>query len=74
MPTGSGLMTSNDINKLERLNYCYIIGARIKAESEKVKSWILEQSKIDRTMVEYNKGEGCRLLVRYIDGRTKKDA
>ena len=54
----SELMTNDNINELERLGYKDIIGARIKAESEKVKSWILEQPKVDRGMVEYYKGKG----------------
>ena len=70
----SGFMTGDDINELERLGYRYIIGARIKTESEKVKSWILEQPKTDRTMVEYDKGGGRGLLVGYTDDRAKKDA
>ena len=70
----SGLMTGDNINELEKLGYRYIIGARIKSESEKVKSWILEQPKVDRATVEYDKGGGRRLLVSYSDDRAKKDA
>ncbi|MFR5697127.1 MAG: transposase [Bacteroides faecis] len=57
----SGLMTNDNVNELEQLGYKYIIGARIKAESEMVKSWILEQPKADCRMVEYIKEEavGC---------------
>lgn len=74
MVADSGLMTNDNVNELEQLGYKYIIGARIKAESEKVKSWILEQPKTDRGMVEYDKGGGRRLLVGYTDDRAKKDA
>ena len=70
----SGLMTNDNINEMERVGYRYIIGARIKAESEKVKTWILEQPKVDRGMVEYDKGGERRLLVGYTDDRAKKDA
>lgn len=70
----SGLMTNDNISELERLAYKYIIGARIKSESEKVKSWILGQPKADCGMVEYDKGGGRRLLVGYTDNRAKKDA
>lgn len=70
----SGLMTDDNITELERLGYKYIIGARIKAESEKVKSWILGQPKSDRKMVEYRKEGDRRLLVGYTDDRAKKDA
>lgn len=70
----SGLMTNDNVNELEQLGYKYIIGARIKAESEKVKSWILGQPKSDRRMVEYRKEGGRRLLVGYTDDRARKDA
>lgn len=50
------------------------IGAKIKSESQEVKSWILEQPKRDCQMVEYDKGGGRRLLVGYTDDRAKKDA
>lgn len=70
----SGLMTNDNINELERLGYKYIIGARIKAESERVKSWILEQPKSDRRMVEYRKEGDRRLLVGYTEDRARKDA
>lgn len=70
----SGLMTNDNITELERLGYKYIIGARIKAESEKVKSWILGLPKSDRKMVECRKEGDRRLLVGYTDYRAKKDA
>lgn len=70
----SGLMTGDNVNELEQLGYKYRIGARIKAESEKVKSWILEQPKTHRGMVEYSKEGGRRLLVGYTDDRARKDA
>ena len=50
------------------------IGAKIKNESQEVKSWILEQPKRDCQMVEYDKVGGRRLLVGYTDDRAKKDA
>lgn len=67
-------MTNDNITEMERLGYKYIVGARIKSESGKVKSWIFEQPKVDRAMAEYDKGEGRRLLVGYTDDRAKKDA
>ncbi len=70
----SGLMTNDNVNELERLGYKYIIGARIKAESERVKSWILEQPKVNRRMAEYRKEGNRRLLVGYTEDRAKKDA
>lgn len=70
----SGLMNNSNITELEALGYKYIIGARIKTESKEVKEWILEQPKKDRQMVEYDKGDGRRLLVGYTEDRAKKDA
>lgn len=70
----SGLMNNANISELESKGYKYIIGAKIKNENKKVKEWILHQPKIDRQMVEYDKGNGRRLLIGYTDDRAKKDA
>ena len=72
-PAISELLLSN-IAELEAHGYKYIIGAKIKNESQEVKNWILEQPKRDCQMVEYDKGGGRRLLVGYTDDRAKKDA
>ena len=63
-----------NIAELEAHSYKYIIGAKIKNESQEVKNWILEQPKRDCHMVEYDKGGARRLLVGYTDDRAKKDA
>lgn len=70
----SGLMNSDNIADLEANGYKYIIGARIKTESKKIKEWILSQPKNDRQMAEYDKGDGKRLLVGYTSDRARKDA
>ena len=70
----SSLMNNANIAELEAHGYKYIIGAKIKNESQEVKNWILEQPKCDCQMVEYDKGGGRRLLVGYTDDRAKKDA
>ena len=70
----SGLMNNSNIAELEARGYKYIIGAKIKNESQEVKDWILEQPKIDCQRVEYDKGGGRRFLVGYTDDRAKKDA
>ncbi len=67
-------MNNANIAELEAHGYKYIIGAKIKNESQEVKSWILEQPKRNCQMVEYDKGGGRRLLVGYTDDRAKKDA
>ncbi len=70
----SGLMNSANIAELEAHGYKYIIGAKIKSESREVRDWILAQPRRDCRMVEYDKGNGRRLLVGYTDDRARKDA
>ena len=70
----SGLMNGDNIADLETNGYRYIIGAKIKNESRKIQEWILGQPKLDNRMVEYDKGNGRRLLVGYTDDRARKDA
>lgn len=70
----SGLMNGDNIADLEANGYKYIIGAKIKNESKKIQEWILGQPKSDSRMVEYDKGNGRRLLVGYTDDRARKDA
>lgn len=70
----SGLMNNDNIADLEANGYKYIIGAKIKSESRKIKEWILAQPKNDCQMLEYDKGEGRRLLVGYTADRARKDA
>nr|WP_280752526.1 MULTISPECIES: IS1634 family transposase [unclassified Parabacteroides] len=70
----SGLMNNANIEELERLEYKYIIGAKLKTEKASVRQYIHAQPKIDRQMFEIDKGKGRRLLVGYTDDRAKKDA
>jgi len=69
----SGLMTEHNLLEMEESGYQYIVGARIKSEAKSIKQWILSQPKIDRQMVELDKGRGRRLLIGYTDDRAKKD-
>ena len=67
-------MNNDNIADLEANGYKYIIGAKIRNEIRKIQEWILEQPKTDRQMVEYDKGNGQRLLVGYTEDRARKDA
>ena len=69
----SGLMNDDNISDLEALGYKYIIGAKIRTESQEIKEWILSQPKRDGHMAEYDKGYGRRLLVSYSSDRARKD-
>lgn len=68
----SGLMSQSNIDLLESGNYKYIIGARIKNESNEVKAWALSLVKQDGRFNETRKGR-ARLIVSYSDNRAKKD-
>lgn len=68
----SGLMSQSNVALLESGSYKYIIGARIKNESNEVKTWILSQQKKDGEFSETTKGL-ARLIVGYSDNRARKD-
>ena len=52
----------------------FIIGARIKNETEKIKKQLLKKSFQDGQSIELLKADGTRLIVRYADKRARKDA
>ena len=69
----SGLMTGANINDLEADGCKYIIGSRIKNESDEVKRRILSLPKENGVLHEIDKGGGRRLLIGYSERRTQKD-
>lgn len=70
----SGLMSEKNMSLLESAGYKYIVGARIRSESDAAKRWMLEQPKVDGLCHEFAKGGGRRLILNYSDKRAKKDA
>ncbi len=68
----SGLINKRNLDLLESGGYKYIIGARIKNESEEVKQWILSLKKQDGLFHELQQGK-VKLVVGYTDKRAKKD-
>ncbi|WP_370524683.1 IS1634 family transposase [Bacteroides sp. 224] len=68
----SGLMNKSNLELLEQGGYNYIIGARIKNETDEVKQWIFSLEKVDGVFYEHFKGER-RLIVCYSQKRAKKD-
>jgi transposase len=70
----SGLLSKDNIEALERGDYQYIIGARIKNESKLVKEKILETKLKDRQIKRIKKSESSRIIISYSDKRAKKDA
>jgi hypothetical protein len=69
----SGLMNKTNISLLESGGYQYIIGARIKNETDEIKQWILSLDKIDGSFYELGKLPKSRLIVGYSQSRAKKD-
>ena len=69
----SGLMNKDNIVDLEAKNYKYILGGKIKSESEEIKSWIFSLQKQNGSFYEYQKTKTVRLIVGYSDARAKKD-
>jgi transposase len=68
----SGLMNKKNISLLESAGYKYILGARIKNESEKTKQWILSLEKADDKFSELQL-DHTRLIIGYSEKRAKKD-
>ena len=68
----SGLMNKTNISLLESAGYKYIVGARIKNETEEIKQWILSVKKQDNVFYETKKGNS-RLIIGYSSSRDKKD-
>lgn len=68
----SGLMNQSNIAMLESGKYKYIIGARIKNESNEIKTWALSLVKQEGEFNETLKGR-ARLIVGYSVKRAKKD-
>jgi transposase len=69
----SGLMNKTNIALLESGGYKYIIGARIKNETDEIKQWILSLEKEPGCFYELGKLPCSRLIVGYSNHRAKKD-
>ena len=65
----SGLMNKTNLWLLESAGYKYIIGARIKNESDEIKNWILSLEKLDGCFYELGKLPKSRLIVSYSQNR-----
>lgn len=70
----SGLLSNENIKALESNGYEYILGARLKNESEAIKSKILSGNFADGTTIGFSKNKATRLIVNYSANRAAKDA
>lgn len=69
----AGLLSNDNIQALEDRHYQYIIGARIKNESGKIKKQILDKQLVDGQMMTIKKPDNTRLIVAYATNRAVKD-
>lgn len=69
----AGLLSNDNIKALKERNYKYIIGARLKNESEKIKQEILAKQLGDGQMMKIKKSDNTRLIVAYASNRAIKD-
>lgn len=69
----SGLLSNKNIEELTRLGYEYILGGRLKNESQKLQSQILNLSLTNGDCVEIPRNKKTRLIVSYSDKRARKD-
>ena len=69
----SGLLSKRNIEALKAQGYHYIIGARLKTESTKVKQQILAKAWEDEVARSFVKGDDERLVVHYSSKRAHRD-
>lgn len=69
----AGLLSNDNIKELEARGYEYIIGARLKNESEGIKKKILSDQLVEGQIKRIKKEDGPRLLVNYSKSRAAKD-
>lgn len=69
----AGLMSKENITEIIEKKYKFVIGARIKNESEAMKKQILSLQLSDGQSVVLQKQEGQRIIVSYSVQRAKKD-
>ena len=69
----AGLLSKNNIKSLEENQYEYILGGKLKNESNQIKEMILADQYSDGVLKSYQKTEKSRVIVHYSDNRAKKD-
>ncbi|HKK12296.1 MAG TPA: IS1634 family transposase, partial [Flavobacteriaceae bacterium] len=69
----SGLLSKSNIDRLVENQYSFIIGARIKNESDKIIDKIMRLKLKDGQLAVIDKGNGFKLHIGYSEKRAKKD-
>lgn len=70
----AGLLSNDNIKVLDSMKYEYIIGGRLRNESQVIKNQILEHAYSDGMVASYDKNDKTRLIVHYSKSRAAKDA
>ena len=70
----AGLMSNKNIRKLQENGYSFILGARIKNESNPIKNQILALNLDDKHYSELQREDGLRIVVQYSASRASNDA
>jgi len=70
----AGLLSADNINELIGLEYLFILGGRLKNETDAVKKQILSHTFNNTTLVTIQKQQGVRLIINYSTKRARKDA
>jgi len=70
----AGLLSNKNISLLKQKNYQYILGARIKNESNAIKEAILKLQLKDKESTSIDKEDGSKLIISFKNNRAKKDA
>ena len=69
----AGLLSNENIQLLEKNNYQYILGARLKNESNTVKEQILKTTLADGQSISIKQNKTTRLIIAYSGKRARKD-
>lgn len=69
----SGLLSTSNINELQKKGYEFILGARIKNECKEIKEKILSQQLENGQSSVIDKESPLKLILSYSDKRAKKD-
>lgn len=69
----SGLLNNKNIELLQSAGYKYIVGAKIRNESERIKQWIMSLPKADEVYHEIIRNDNTRLIVGYSSKRASKN-
>jgi transposase len=69
----AGLLTGKNITALQEAGYEYIIGARLKNESEAIKEQIIRWEYQDGAIRTLVQSDEQRVIVQYLTKRAKKD-